>query len=42
VEGDRLIAEGFGDTRPIANNTTEAGRARNRRIEIRAIGASPN
>jgi outer membrane protein OmpA-like peptidoglycan-associated protein len=42
VEAGRLIAEGFGDTRPIANNTTEAGRARNRRIEIRAISASPN
>jgi len=42
VEADRLIPEGFGDTRPIADNTTEAGRARNRRIEVRAIGASPN
>lgn len=42
VEADRLIAEGFGDTRPIADNATEAGRARNRRIEIRAIGATPN
>lgn len=42
VDADRLIAEGFGDTRPIADNATEAGRARNRRIEIRAIGATPN
>ncbi len=42
VEADRLIAEGFGHTRPIADNATEAGRARNRRIEIRAIGATPN
>ncbi|MEZ6030244.1 MAG: OmpA family protein [Hyphomonadaceae bacterium] len=41
VAADRLIAEGFGATHPIADNTTEAGRARNRRIEIRAIGASP-
>jgi outer membrane protein OmpA-like peptidoglycan-associated protein len=42
VAANRLIAEGFGDTRPIADNTTEAGRARNRRIEIRAVSASPN
>lgn len=42
VEANRLIAEGFGDTRPIADNTTETGRARNRRIEIRAVGATPN
>lgn len=41
VEADQLIAEGFGDARPVADNDNEAGRARNRRIEIRAIGASP-
>ncbi len=41
VAADRLLAEGFGASRPIADNTIEAGRARNRRIEIRAIGASP-
>lgn len=42
VAANRLIAEGFGDTRPIANNSTEAGRARNRRIEIRAVSTPPN
>jgi outer membrane protein OmpA-like peptidoglycan-associated protein len=37
VAADRLIAEGFGDSRPIATNNTAAGRARNRRIEIRSV-----
>ncbi len=41
VEADRLVAEGFGAARPVAANDNEAGRARNRRIEIRAVGASP-
>lgn len=41
VEAGRLTAEGRGAASPVASNDTEAGRARNRRIEIRAIGASP-
>lgn len=30
----RLIATGYGETRPVASNETESGRARNRRIDL--------
>ena len=35
VAKDRLIAVGFGQTKPIGDNTTEEGRAKNRRTEFR-------
>lgn len=35
VEANRLIAEGFGDTRPLLPNDSEGNRAHNRRVEIR-------
>ena len=34
VSPDRLVARGYGLTRPIATNATAAGRARNRRVEL--------
>ena len=34
VASDQLIAKGYGATQPIADNASESGRARNRRIEI--------
>jgi outer membrane protein OmpA-like peptidoglycan-associated protein len=30
----RLLAAGLGDTKPVADNTSDAGRARNRRVEL--------
>ena len=38
VPGARIIAKGFGAERPVADNETAAGRARNRRIEFRVVG----
>ena len=34
VEPARLRAEGRADTQPLVDNTTPAGRARNRRVEV--------
>ena len=34
IPDDRLIARGFGMTRPVSTNETEEGRANNRRTEV--------
>ncbi len=37
VAPDRMQAVGYGETRPIADNSTDYGRAQNRRVEITLI-----
>jgi len=36
IDGERLTCEGRGSASPVVPNTTSAGRARNRRVEIKA------
>ena len=40
VPNQNVTAAGFGKTRPIADNSTEAGRAQNRRVELVVSGAA--
>lgn len=37
IARDRLAAEGFGEMRPVADNSTPEGRASNRRVEFRVL-----
>ncbi len=37
IKADRIQSEGYGDTRPVAPNTTEKGRAKNRRVLLEVI-----
>ena len=37
VNSQRLITLGMGESRPIADNSTESGRAANRRVEITLV-----
>ena len=34
VEQERMTANGYGDTKPVATNATKEGRALNRRVEF--------
>jgi OOP family OmpA-OmpF porin len=34
IASDRLLAQGFGETRPIDKNSSEDGRQRNRRVQF--------
>ncbi len=38
VPAEQLVAHGYGETQPIANNATEEGREANSRVEFRVIG----
>ena len=38
IEANRIYTEGKGETQPVADNKTAAGRAMNRRVEIEVVG----
>jgi outer membrane protein OmpA-like peptidoglycan-associated protein len=40
VNRARIATQGFGSSQPIADNGTEAGRAQNRRVELRIVPAT--
>ena len=40
VSATRIRSQGFGETMPVADNATEEGRAKNRRVEIKIVPVS--
>jgi OmpA-OmpF porin, OOP family len=39
VDANRVYTEGKGEASPVASNSTRAGRAKNRRVEVEVVGA---
>jgi OOP family OmpA-OmpF porin len=42
IEARRIYVEGKGEAQPVADNKTAEGRAKNRRVQIEAIGTRKN
>lgn len=42
IEKNRVYTEGKGEKQPVADNSTDAGRAKNRRVEIEVVGTRKN
>ena len=42
IEPNRIYTEGKGKKQPVADNKTNEGRAKNRRVEIEVVGTRPN
>ena len=38
IEPNRIYTEGKGKKQPVADNKTDAGRAKNRRVELEVVG----
>ena len=39
IEKERIQAKGYGSSKPIAPNTTEANKAKNRRVSFKILGS---